>query len=140
MVRKALSFGGLFLLAGTFALASPRASWAQRGGGLSTYRRPSTPTPLRTNTSARLTVRLPEDARLWFENIPTKSTGAVREFRSPPLPPGMQYAYTVRATWTDNGKEVTQTQHVGVTAGARVALDFPEKSEITKQWSEMPLP
>jgi uncharacterized protein (TIGR03000 family) len=140
MFRKALSFGGLFLLAGTIALASPRAAWAQRKGGLSSYRRPSTPTPRQTNTSARLTVRLPEDARLWFENMPTKSTGAVREFRSPPLPPGTQYAYTVRASWTEKGKEVTQTQQVGVTAGARVVLDFPEKSEITKLWSEMPPP
>jgi uncharacterized protein (TIGR03000 family) len=137
MFRKALSFGGLFLLAGSFALASPRAAGAQRGGGLSSYRRPSTPTRRQTNTSARLTVRLPEDARLWFENMPTTSTGAVREFRSPPLPPGMQYAYTVRATWTENDKEVTQTQRVGVSAGARVGLDFPEKSEITKEWSEM---
>ena len=136
MVRKALSLGGLFLLAGMFAVASPRPAWAQRVGHPSLYRRPSTP----TITSARVTVRLPDDARLWFENTPTKSTGAVREFSSPPLTPGMQYAYTVRATWTDNGKEVTQMQHVAVTAGTKVTVDFPEKSEITKEWSEMPPP
>src|SRR5215472_962600 len=108
MVRKAFSCGGFFLLAAMFALASPGAGWAQRGGRPPLNRRPST----QTITSARVTVRLPDEARLWFENTPTKSTGAVREFSSPPLTPGMQYAYTVRATWAENGKEVTQMRHV----------------------------
>ena len=80
----------------------------------------------------------PGAARLWFEDTQTTTTGAVREFASPPLTPGTQYTYTVRATWTENGRDVTQTQQVGVTAGARVAVDFPVKPESTGQPSVTP--
>jgi len=105
----------------------------------SLYPPPAKPTqpPAGIGNSAYVTVRLPADARLWFHDMQTKSTGEARSFRSPPLAPGTQYAYTVRATWTENGREVTQTQQVGVTAGARITVDFPEKSEITKEWSQM---
>jgi uncharacterized protein (TIGR03000 family) len=80
-----------------------------------------------TDTLAHVTVKVPADARVWFEDAPTTSTGPVREFSSPTLTPGERYSYDVRATWTENGHEVTQTQQVGVTAGASVELDFPVK-------------
>jgi uncharacterized protein (TIGR03000 family) len=78
-----------------------------------------------TNTLAHLTVKLPADARLWFENTLTRSTGPVRHFHSPQLTGGHSYTYEVRAAWNENGHEVTQTQQVGVTAGGRVEVDFP---------------
>ena len=96
------------------------------------------PTQSHNGTSAHVTVRVPADARLWFEDAQTTTTGAVREFSSPSLTPGTKYTYTVRATWNENGHEVTQTQQVGVTAGARVTVDFPEKSEVTNEWSATP--
>src|SRR4051812_34185215 len=40
------------------------------------------------DTIAHVTVRVPADANVWFENLPTTSTGPVREFNSPPLSPG----------------------------------------------------
>jgi uncharacterized protein (TIGR03000 family) len=79
------------------------------------------------DTLAHVTVKVPADARVWFENTPTTSTGPVRQFDSPPLAPGQRYTYEVRATWSENGQEVTQTQRVGITAGARVEVDFPVK-------------
>jgi uncharacterized protein (TIGR03000 family) len=82
---------------------------------------------------AHVTVKVPADARVWFENTPTTSTGPVRQFDSPPLAPGGRYTYSVRAAWTENGHEVTQTQQVGVSAGARVEVDFPVKPESAGQ-------
>jgi uncharacterized protein (TIGR03000 family) len=81
------------------------------------------------DTLAHLTVKVPGDARVWFENSPTNSTGSVRQFESPPLMPGRSYTYEVRAAWTENGREVTQTQQIGVTAGARIEVGFPVRTE-----------
>ncbi len=82
--------------------------------------------PAATDGSARVTVTVPAGARVTFDGTPTSSTGAVREFQSPPLTPGRRYSYEVRATWTENGKEVTQTQQVEVASGARASATFPE--------------
>jgi uncharacterized protein (TIGR03000 family) len=74
---------------------------------------------------AYVTVRVPGDAKLWFDDTLTTSTGSTRQFDTPPLTPGTPYSYEVRATWNDKGHEVTQTQHVEVTAGARIDIGFP---------------
>jgi uncharacterized protein (TIGR03000 family) len=78
-----------------------------------------------TEAPAQLTVSVPADAQVWVEGTKTNSTGPVRYFQSPPLDPNSKYQYEVRATWTENGHEVTQTQQVPVTAGARARADFP---------------
>jgi uncharacterized protein (TIGR03000 family) len=74
---------------------------------------------------AYVTVKVPADAKLWFDDTLTTSTGSIRQFDTPPLTPGSLYSYEVRATWNDNGHEVTQTQHVDVTAGAHISIGFP---------------
>jgi uncharacterized protein (TIGR03000 family) len=74
---------------------------------------------------AHLTLRVPADARVWFNGAPTKTTGAVREYDSPPLAPGERYTYRLRVRWNDRGREVEQSREVSVTAGARVTLEFP---------------
>jgi uncharacterized protein (TIGR03000 family) len=87
----------------------------------------TTPAPrvASTDTTARIIVRLPANAELWFEGQKMTGTGSVREFESPPLTPGQRYTYEVRAQWEDNGKLVKQTQTVGVKARAFVNVDFP---------------
>jgi uncharacterized protein (TIGR03000 family) len=77
------------------------------------------------DNSAHVTVSAPPDAAIWFDGTKTASTGSVREYQSPPLPPGNRYSYEVRARWNENGHEVTQTQKVEVTARAHVNVDFP---------------
>jgi uncharacterized protein (TIGR03000 family) len=79
----------------------------------------------RPDTTAHITVTVPQDAEVWFEGSPTSATGTVREYQSPPLAPGNRYAYEVRARWNKNGREVTQTQRVEATAGSRVGVNFP---------------
>jgi uncharacterized protein (TIGR03000 family) len=81
--------------------------------------------PAQADTTAQVTVNLPAAARLWFQGTQTAATGAVREFHSPSLTPGRQYVYDVRASWEENGHEVTQTQQVKVAAGAHVKVTFP---------------
>ena len=77
---------------------------------------------------AHLTVLVPADAELWFEND-TKVTGGkgtVRNHASPPLAAGRRYFYTVRAQWQKEGQTVTAaTKYV---SGPRLYnVDFTSK-------------
>jgi uncharacterized protein (TIGR03000 family) len=82
-------------------------------------------TPVLPDNTARVTVSVPPGADVWIDGSRTTSTGSVREFQTPPLTPGGQYTYEVRARWYENGQEVTQTQQVPITAGAHVQVTFP---------------
>jgi uncharacterized protein (TIGR03000 family) len=77
--------------------------------------------------TAHLIVRVPANAEIWFDGSTTTSKGAVRWFQSPPLTPG-RFTYEVRARWTENGHDVTQTQKVSVSPGAYATVDFPVRS------------
>jgi uncharacterized protein (TIGR03000 family) len=77
------------------------------------------------DSPANLTVTVPADAELWFDGTKTVSTGPVRLFHSPPLEPGRRYTYDIRARWQEDGRDVTQTQTVPVTAGADHNVSFP---------------
>jgi len=86
----------------------------------------SSPAPVApADSSATLTINVPADAELWFDETKTTSTGPVRLFNTPPLTPGRNYSYEIRAHWTEGGHDVTQTQTVGVTAGANLSVNFP---------------
>jgi uncharacterized protein (TIGR03000 family) len=84
------------------------------------------------DTSAHISVTVPEDAEIWFDGTATTSTGTVRQFNSPPLTPG-NHSYGIRARWTENGRAVTQTQRVEVAAGAHVNVGFPVASAVPGQ-------
>jgi uncharacterized protein (TIGR03000 family) len=96
------------------------SSLAPSAAGYQSYYAPS-----EADNSARITVKVPAKAEVWFDGRPTTATGSVREFRSPPLSPGTPYGYTIRARWEENGHEVLQSEQVEVTAGARVSATFP---------------
>jgi uncharacterized protein (TIGR03000 family) len=81
--------------------------------------------PSEPDTRAHVTAHVPAGARLWFDDTATTSTGPTRAFSSPPLTPDRRYTYEVRARWEENGREVTQTQTVAVSAGAHVSVTFP---------------
>jgi len=75
--------------------------------------------------SARITVRLPADAKLWVDGRPTKRTGAVREFVTPPvLRAGFTYRYTFRAEWAEDGRAVVRERPVAVRATGSAEVDF----------------
>lgn len=75
--------------------------------------------------SASIDVRVPPDARVWFDNQEmAQNVGAMRHFNSPPLEPGSDYQYTVRAQWMQNGQMVQNVKNVIIHAGDHVTVDF----------------
>jgi uncharacterized protein (TIGR03000 family) len=77
------------------------------------------------DNEARIRVIVPQDAKVWFDGKETKQGGQVRMFESPELKPGKEYSYDVKAQWKDqNGKDVTQTRHIDVSANSQKTVDF----------------
>ena len=74
--------------------------------------------------TARVQVRVPDGAQIRFDGRKTSQTGTERLFTSPRLDAGQNYAYDVRAVWTQDGKTVDQTRKVAVRAGESVVVDF----------------
>jgi uncharacterized protein (TIGR03000 family) len=78
-----------------------------------------------TNDSVNVRVMLPtREARVWFENEATQQRGTDRFYTSPPLEQGRAYYYTIKASWLENGREVTREQTVPVRAGQQVVANF----------------
>jgi uncharacterized protein (TIGR03000 family) len=73
---------------------------------------------------AEVLVRLPRaDAELWFDNTPTKQTGKVRRFYTPPLASG-RYTYEVRARWQEDGRWRQEVRSIYLHAGDVLEVDF----------------
>lgn len=94
---------------------------------------------------AFLTVRVYSTATLTVDGNPTKQTGEVRKFYSPPLEPGKKYSYTFVASWRpgNNYETYTVTRKVRVEAGLTRELDlskFDPKRGDTLQIIYVPTP
>ncbi len=74
--------------------------------------------------TAKVTVQLPADAKLFIDNVACPLTSEKRSFDTPALQPGRQYYYTVRAEAVRGGTTVSQTQRIVVEAGKDVAVSF----------------
>ncbi|MGE3803313.1 MAG: TIGR03000 domain-containing protein [Gemmataceae bacterium] len=85
-------------------------------------RQPSYSVP---DNAALITVNVPAGAEIWFSGDKTSQTGTTRRFETPALEPGSNYSYSVRARWTENGKERDETKKVAVHANDRLTVDFP---------------
>jgi uncharacterized protein (TIGR03000 family) len=84
------------------------------------------PRPTEADRSrAAITVQVPQGASLWFDGAKTSQTGSLRSFVSPPLQAGQNYAYDVRARWTENGKVREEKRTVQVRAGDRLQVHLP---------------
>jgi uncharacterized protein (TIGR03000 family) len=64
------------------------------------------------------------NARVSFDDTQTRQTGTERVFNTPALDPDKSYTYTVRATWMENGQEVTRKKDIRVQAGRDITVDF----------------
>jgi uncharacterized protein (TIGR03000 family) len=73
-------------------------------------------------------VYLPEAARLFIEGEDTNSTGSMRRFTSPPLPPG-KYVYTIKATIPGPNGPRTVTSRIDVRPGDFESIDLREPGE-----------
>jgi uncharacterized protein (TIGR03000 family) len=84
------------------------------------------------SNTARLEVRLPDpQATIWVEGKEIASSGAVRQFNSPPLEPSHQYTYTVKAEWHDNGKLLSDQRQVSVEPNGQFVVDFTQPPAAT---------
>jgi uncharacterized protein (TIGR03000 family) len=85
----------------------------------------------RTEPTAHITIKVPADAEVWFDGTKMTETGSVRQFYSPPLTRGLDYSYEIRSRWRQDGRTVTQSREVFVSAGSHINLDFtnPEQKE-----------
>jgi uncharacterized protein (TIGR03000 family) len=74
---------------------------------------------------AYIRVQLPTaDTKFEVQGIVTKQEGASRFFKSPPLDPGKSYAYDMKATWMENGKQMVRQKTIQVMAGMTTEVDF----------------
>lgn len=112
------------LLASTLTLVLTGLCQAQSG----TRYIPAPPPP----TSVLLTVKLPAEASLTIDGARTSQTGSERQFISPPLPEGKVFVYTLKATWTADGKKMEREKKVEVKAGARINVDLNKAEEKEK--------
>jgi uncharacterized protein (TIGR03000 family) len=101
-----------------------------------TVEKVGSPSPL----PARLAVHLPDNAELWVDGVKTSQSGTTREFASPDLPPGQQYFYELRATWQDQGRQVTETRRVSFRAGEKVDVDFGAPNKVGPKEERLPSP
>jgi uncharacterized protein (TIGR03000 family) len=70
-----------------------------------------------TNNTAAIDMKVPANAKVWFNGKETSQTGPNRHFVTPPLEPGKTFSYEVKASWTgSDGQPVTRTRDVQVQA------------------------
>jgi uncharacterized protein (TIGR03000 family) len=83
---------------------------------------------------ATIVVRLPAQASLSINDRASKLTSPTRKFVSPPLQPGKDYYYTLKAEIERDGRPVTATQRVAVHAGEekQVLFEFPTTAQAAK--------
>jgi uncharacterized protein (TIGR03000 family) len=95
-----------------------------------TMRATVTPEPAAVpENTARVNVMLPSDADLFIQGVRMTEQGSYREFVSPPLIPGEDYTYDIRARWNENGRDVVRSEVVRVRAGQRTDVDLMRAPE-----------
>jgi uncharacterized protein (TIGR03000 family) len=76
-----------------------------------------------------LRVHVPDAmANVWIENSLMSLQGFDRTFVSPSLTSGKSYTYTVKASWSENGKEVTKVKSIDVQPGQEYDVSFNDNS------------
>jgi uncharacterized protein (TIGR03000 family) len=79
------------------------------------------------NTPARITVRLPADARLYVDNVLCPLTSETRTFDTPRLEAGRAYYYNLRTETERSGRTQVDTRRVLVEAGRDVTVEFKDR-------------
>jgi uncharacterized protein (TIGR03000 family) len=80
--------------------------------------------PPADTTTATVTIHVPPDAQVWFDDSLTRQNGEMRTFVTPPLESGKVFHYNVRARWMNGNTPVDTTRSVEVRAGQRTDVDF----------------
>jgi uncharacterized protein (TIGR03000 family) len=80
--------------------------------------------PLSYHRTASIAVDVPENAKVYIDGYPMKSTSARRVFTTPALEDGREYYYWVRVVVEDGGKKVEEVKKVIVKSGERAEQSF----------------
>jgi uncharacterized protein (TIGR03000 family) len=90
----------------------------------------SQPAPANGSNLATIRLSVPDpNARVSFDDTLTRQVGTDRVFTSPTLESGKFYTYRVRATWQENGQEMTGTKDIRVQAGRTTTINFRDLVE-----------
>ncbi len=85
-------------------------------------------------------VVVPADAVLEVDGFKTKQMGTVRLFVTPELEKGKKYSYQLKATFTQNAKQVTVERTITVEPGVETVVDLtkaePAKKDEKKKTEE----
>ncbi len=87
---------------------------------------------------ATLAVTLPADATLTIDGRATNSTSSNRLFVSPPLEPGKDYYYTLKAEFRRAGKTISVRQKVFVRAGRETVVSLNVPAEAVGEYAFAP--
>ncbi len=79
---------------------------------------------VQTRTPALVLVTLPAESRLLVSDQVTTITAGERRFQTPPLEPGRDYFYLMRAEIKRGGRTVALTRRVTVRAGEESRVSF----------------
>jgi uncharacterized protein (TIGR03000 family) len=104
-----------YMVMGTYTDAGVRQSF---------YYAPDSTPPSTRNAPVLIDVRTPPDAQILFDGQKTTQTGMTRSFVSPPLKPGQNFSYEIKAKWTEDGKEFSRTRKVPVHSGEWLIVDL----------------
>jgi uncharacterized protein (TIGR03000 family) len=108
---------GYYAYPSTTYVPTPAADYS------SYYYSPANAVAQTSERTAHLNVQVTANAQVWIEGVKTTQTGTSRQFQSPPLTPGTNYSYEVRAQWMTNGQPVDRTKNVSVHAGGQVLVN-----------------
>jgi uncharacterized protein (TIGR03000 family) len=97
--------------------SAPPAAQPPAGGGATK--------PTGTMQEARVNVKMPANAKLYVDGqLTSTSSQAVRSFKTPALPVGQDFYYTMRMEVERGGQTISDTKQVIVRAGATVEASF----------------
>jgi uncharacterized protein (TIGR03000 family) len=112
-----------------------------QSGQVSGYYSPEMQTSGMANNRVLVRLFVPSpDARVWFEGEQTVQGGSDRLYISPPIEPGKSYAYTIKASWMENGKEVTKEQKLPVQANQQAMASFDPRFDGNRNRNQDTLP
>jgi uncharacterized protein (TIGR03000 family) len=73
---------------------------------------------------ATTVLQVPGDAKIYFDGQPTKQTGTLRTFVTPPIRPGIDFTYELRAEVVRQHQVVSRTGRISVRAGRTTRVDW----------------
>ena len=93
-----------------------------------------------SNDRVLLRVVVPEaDSEVWINEHLSQQTGTERNFISPLVNRGERRLYTVRASWTENGQDMTSQKKVWAVPGRWYTVDLTQPSVPSRTLRTQPL-